>query len=105
MKSRSRTTLAAMMQRSVVDTAAVAAAVGVEPSTVRSWASHGKIRRVGRAASGSTLYDLGEVLAFAAAQGIVPSGTAEAKGGDLANAWDEGWLAHDEDPTVRNPYR
>ena len=39
----------------------VTLALGVNPGTLRSWASRGKVRRHGKDPQGRTLYDLDEV--------------------------------------------
>jgi hypothetical protein len=45
-----------------VDTPTAAVAVNVAQGTIRSWASRGHIRAVGRDRRGRTLYDLQQVM-------------------------------------------
>ncbi len=53
--------LAQFTQAHLATAPALATKIGVEPSTIRQWASRGHIKRWGRDASGATLYRIGEV--------------------------------------------
>lgn len=47
----------------LLDGPAVAAHLGIDPATLRKWASRGLVRRCGRDDRGRTLYDVDEVIA------------------------------------------
>ena len=57
----------------LVDTDAAAASARVHPETIRTWAHRGAIMRRGTGPRRRALYDLDEVMAYAAEMGHVPA--------------------------------
>lgn len=51
----------------LLDTIAVAAALGVKPTLIRAWASRGKLTRYGKDKRGRTLYSLAQAFEVQAA--------------------------------------
>lgn len=56
----------------LVDAYAIAAFLDVGPAIVRKWASRGRITRAGTDTYGRALYDVDEVLTYAATLGYAP---------------------------------
>jgi len=74
----------ASRRRQTVPTQLAAMAAGVQESTIRKWASRGKIVRYGR--PGRAEYDLAELMAIVAAGAGADVGEDDSEARDLARA-------------------